>query len=126
LGASTEASPTPTPTGEVLGETTTCGLNLHSYIKFGGLNSAEDVKILQQFLNDHMNAGLPITGFYGPLTRGAVISFQEKYFNEILKPWIDKGLLSGSKGTGYVYKTTKRWINNLMCSSLNLPIPELP
>ncbi len=119
-----EATPTPTPTPEVLGET--CGLNLNGYIMFGKNNDPEQVKILQQFLNDHMNAGLPITGFYGPLTKAAVIAFQEKYFDEILKPWVDLGLLSGNKGTGHVYKTTARWINNMLCSSLNLPLPELP
>lgn len=48
-----------------------------------------------------------ITGFFGPKTKRAVISFQEKYKKEILEPW---GL---KKGTGQVSKTTRLKLNEV-------------
>jgi len=36
------------------------------------------------------------------------------------------GLTSDTTPTGYVYKTTRRWINLLMCSQLSIPMPVLP
>ena len=47
------------------------------------------------------------TGTFGGLTRKAVIAFQEKYADEILKP---AGL---KKGTGYVGQLTNLKLNNL-------------
>jgi len=48
-----------------------------------------------------------ITGFFGPETKEAVIRFQEKYYQDILKPW---GLKSG---TGIVWKTTRPKLNEI-------------
>lgn len=122
-----ESTPTPTPAGEpeVLGETT-CGEIITEHLWFGGNNNSDQVKLLQQFLNEQINAELPITGYFGTLTKAAVIAFQEKHSDKILQPWIDLGLLPEKKGTGNVFKTTKWWINMTACPSLNLTQPIIP
>ena len=48
-----------------------------------------------------------VTGYFGPKTREAVVKFQEKYKDEILKPF---GL---EKGTGEVKKATRDKLNQL-------------
>lgn len=110
--------------GQVLGES--CGVYLDDYIKFGAHNNPDQVKKLQVFLNKHMNTTLPISGFYGTLTRDAVNAFQLKYASEVLEPWVTHGLPNTQTPTGYVYKTTKRWINMIECPALNLEVPPLP
>ena len=123
------------PMGEVLGTTTvaaegavlsTCSSYLGSYLRRGTQNDPAEVKKLQTFLNEHMASGLPVTGYFGPLTDRAVRTFPLKYSGEILAPWVPFGLENNQTATGYVYKTTLRKINNLMCAELNLPIPILP
>jgi len=103
--------------GEVLGDS--CGLYLDEFIRSGLDNDAGQVVKLQTFLNKWMNAGLPITGFYGPQTQTALKAFQEKYASEVLAPW---GLTGP---TGIAYITTLRWINTLECPELSLAIPPL-
>ena len=49
-----------------------------------------------------------ITGFFGDLTKQAVIRFQEKYASDILLP------LKLDKGTGYVGPATREKINQLL------------
>lgn len=127
----------PAPQGEVLGAATTdelplppgCSAYLNQYLKKGrSTNKIEEVKLLQTFLNEEMAAGLPITGYFGNLTHSAVMKFQVKYKKEILQPWIDAGyggMDFGNKGTGYVYKTTKRAINMMKCAEIAEPMPEL-
>ncbi len=127
LGASTgpggEGS---TGEGSVLGASTCSTPLLTKYMKEGRPNDPEQVKLLQQFLNDEMGSNLQITGFFGPLTTAAVKAFQLKYASEILAPWVPHGLPSAQTPTGYVYKTTLRWINKLYCESLDIPMPQLP
>ncbi|MEK7561142.1 MAG: carboxypeptidase regulatory-like domain-containing protein [Patescibacteria group bacterium] len=67
-----------------------------------------DVRALQEFLRDSglYPEGL-ITGFFGDLTKRAVIRFQEKYAAEILVPVGEK------KGTGFVGAATRRKVNEL-------------
>ena len=78
-------------------------------LKYG--QTSEEVKNLQRFLKargaDIYPEGI-VSGWFGPLTKKAVIRFQEKYVGEILKPW---GLM---KGTGLVGKTTRDKINELL------------
>jgi hypothetical protein len=145
----TDVSPTPTTggeqgggantesTGEVLGAATTeedvplpagCSPYLHGYLKYGKKNDPEEVKKLQKFLNEQMGTNIPVTGFFGSMTRSAVKKFQKRYYNEIIQPWIDAGFDSADlrEGTGFVYKTTIRWINIMKCEALkNDPMPEL-
>jgi hypothetical protein len=76
-----------------------------------------EVKKLQQFLYDK---GLykegKITGYFGALTKKAVINFQNAHFNEILKP---AGLL---KATGYVGMATIKKLNELLeCNTNTIP-----
>lgn len=118
LGASTG------PVGQVLGAS--CGLYLNDYLRMGQANNADQVTKLQTFLNEYMHSNLPVTGTFGPATDAAVRAFQASENNGVLKPWVDADLLKPGETTGYVYKTTKRWINLIKCPSLNIPLPQLP
>ncbi len=90
-----------------------CADMFKTYMKKGKKNDINEVKKLQKLLN------IKTTGFFGDLTEKAVKTFQEKYTDSVLKPW---GL---TKSTGYFYKTTQRQANLLLCSSANIPMPEL-
>lgn len=125
-----------TTTGEVLGAATTtaelalpagCTEYIHSYMGRGKKNDAEDVSKLQTFLNETMGAKIPVSGFFGNMTKTWVKKFQTKYHNEIIKPWYDAGYKGKDieNGTGYVYKTTKHEINLMKCSELKTPLPDL-
>ncbi|MBI4084984.1 MAG: DUF5011 domain-containing protein [Candidatus Liptonbacteria bacterium] len=114
---------------EVLGEST-CNVGSEAYLKDymrqGMKNDSEQVIKLQEFLNKNLGLSLPSSGFFGSLTTNAVNQFQLKYKKEVLLPWVAYGLPNEDTPTGYVYKTTRRWINMLECPALNLPIPPLP
>ncbi len=118
LGASTS-------TGEVLGAS--CGLYLTSYIHpvRKDLNDPAQVKKLQVFLNQNLGLDLPVSGDYDASTIAAVNRFQVKYHTEVLSPWVPLGLPTQYTPTGYVYQSTQRWINLIMCPALNLPMPHL-
>lgn len=99
---------------------------LLSYMFYGRTNDAEQVKKLQEFLNEHLGLSIPVTGFYGRMTRDAVKSFQRMYADDILAPWNAAGIPAPKDGTGHVYKTTIRKINMIKCADLDLPLPKLP
>jgi|GEM_PF-6853058 len=116
-GASTE--------GEVLGATTSelaqfCldGRLLTSNLGMGKNNPPEQVKLLQQFLNQELGLSIPVTGAYGPMTLAAVNQFQAKYADEILAPW---GL---TQPTGYVGILTRYMIDKLVCGA-SYPKPDV-
>ncbi len=112
--------------GEVLGASTCSEVYLNDYIKYGANNNPDEVKKLQTFLNGR-GAGVPVNGFYGAETLQAVKDFQLHFNKLILKPWFDAGLMStDTEPTGYVYKTTRFWINLMQCTSgENLVMPNI-
>jgi len=71
--------------------------------------TGQQVGCLQEFLKNQgvYPEGL-VTGYFGNLTRSAVIRFQEKYVSEILIP------LGLNNGTGYVGTSTRNKINELL------------
>lgn len=92
-----------------------CTEYLHDYIKLGKKNDIGQVLRLQVFLNIFMSSNLTLTGIYDEPTYLAVHAFQLKYSQDILLPWVSHGLKDDHTSTGYVYKTTKYKINQLMC-----------
>ena len=110
----------PAPTqGRVLGATTTCGIYLEKFLRRGYKNDPEQVKKVQQFLNDYFKLNIPVTGFFGPQTDAAVKKFQLEFAGDILKPWNLKA------PTGIVYITTTTKINKIMCPELDIQAPNL-
>ena len=72
-----------------------------------GKNNPEDVKLLEKFLNTFEGKNIPIDGIYSKDDFDAVVAWQEKYSDDILKPW---GL---KKGTGYVFTTSLKKIKEI-------------
>jgi hypothetical protein len=76
-----------------------------------GMRNNSEVKCLQEFLRAQGPEIYPeglVTGNFLSLTQAAVIRFQERYASEILAPWELK------KGTGFVGRTTRLKINELL------------
>lgn len=74
---------------------------------YPGYANNNEVKCLQKFLKEQGPAIYPeglITGYFGPLTRSAVIHFQEKYLVPLKLP----------NATGNVGPTTKQKINEIL------------
>ncbi len=74
----------------------------------------QEVKDLQKCLGffSDIYPEKEITGYFGELTEKAVKLFQEKYQDEILKPW------GFEQGTGMVSKTTRKKLNEV-CNQLS-------
>ncbi len=115
-----------TTAGQVLGASTQCGTYINSFMSRKAKNDADDVKKLQQFLNETLGLKIPLTGNYGLMTESAVKQFQLAHSDAVLKPWVAYGLKDDKTATGNVYKMTKWRINMLKCPDLGLPAPELP
>ena len=82
---------------------------INSNLSFGSIGN--EVSCLQEFLKNQGTNIYPeglTTGYFGNLTKSAVIKFQEKYSSAILSPL---GLLSG---TGYVGISTRAKINQIL------------
>jgi len=56
-------------------------------VRLGGNNNPEDVKLLERFLNKYENTNLLVDGIYSKEDFRAVIKWQEKHADDILKPW---------------------------------------
>lgn len=77
---------------------------------FYGLNN-NAVKCLQEVLvaeGDDIYPEAIVSGWFGPLTKRAVIKFQEKYKQDILSPW------NLESGTGFVGETTRTKLNEII------------
>lgn len=125
----TPASVTTATGGAVLGDVTfsgdTCGIYLYDYLRKGDANDPVEVKKLQTFLNDFIDADISVNGVFDDATDTAVRNLQARYADEILQPWVDAGITVSLDTTGYVYKTTQYFINTKMCPELNLAFPDL-
>jgi len=91
------------------GQKISCG-KFERNLYFGMMNNPE-VRCLQEFLKSQGTEIYPeglVTGNFLSLTKKAVIRFQEKYAEEILKP------LGLESGTGYVGPATRAKINQLL------------
>jgi len=101
------------PEGEVLGTTTalTCGAYLTSYLKINDKNDPEEVMRLQFFLKNFVDSDIEITSVFDKETEQAVRKFQEDNASEILTPW------QMNRSSGYVYYTTQKKINEIMCGN---------
>jgi hypothetical protein len=94
---------------------------MNKNIKLGSSkNDPDQVTKLQTFLNKWMGTNLSLTGIYDSATFAAVEAFQNKYVNQVLKPWGEN-----TPATGLVYLSTVWQINNMECPSLTLPYPTL-
>lgn len=92
---------------------TNCFLDENLYY---GMRNNKKVKCLQMFLSFQEDDIYPeklITGNFLSLTKSAVIKFQEKYSDEILKP------LGLEKGTGFVGPKTREKINVMLKNLTN-------
>jgi len=70
-------------------------------------NRGDDVTALQTAMQEDGVYTGPITGYFGNLTRAGVVEFQEKYSEEILRPF------DITEGTGFVGATTRAQLNTL-------------
>lgn len=115
--------------GEVLGASTdACVPLIDTYMNITSDNDNADVMDLQGFLNGHMNAGLEVSGIFDVKTEAAVHAFQKLYWQDVLQPWFafpESGIQDADDSTGYVYKTTKWKINNIVCPGSEA-LPTLP
>ncbi len=106
--------------GEVLGESTeveetdesgSCSTaTLTGFVFANRTNDAGQVTLLQGSLNLLEGTDLQLTGEYNADTMAAVMAYQNKYASEILAPW------NLSEATGNVYLTTRKHINERLCS----------
>ena len=88
-----------------------CRAHITQYLRKGANNNPVEVSKLQSFLVDQEGfTSVQVTGIFDDATNIAVRAFQEKYARTVLGPW------AVQKGTGYVYRTTTKEINDLYCA----------
>lgn len=98
------------PQGEILGATS-CSY-LRDFLRRDWKNDPIEVLKLQSFLNVFEGENLSYTSVFDGATFQAVSRFQNKYFDDILKPW------GHTAPTGFVYILTKKKVNEIYCNSL--------
>lgn len=100
--------------GSVLGESTK-GDVLGACVPFTEYHKKGDVggevSRIQEFLNEQVGAGIVVDGVYGDSTVKAVHAFQQKYFKEVISPWVPSFM---ARTTGKWYKTTKMMANEII------------
>ncbi len=97
--------------GSVLGASTDMCAWDASFMRRGwNGNKADDVKTVQNFLNQYMTSGLLVDGIFGLNTEAAVKAFQAKYADDILKPW---GI---NAPTGLFYLSTLTKAKEITCA----------
>ena len=100
-----------TPEGEVLGlSVSSCSAYLTTYLGKNKNNDLDEVIKLQNFLQQYVQSDIDVTGIFDNKTELAVKLFQQQYAEEILTPW------SMNISSGYVYYTTQKKINEMMCN----------
>ncbi len=108
-------------TGEVLGAAVEPGSceYLRDYLRQDWNNDTAEVLKLQFFLkNLEGHSELETNGVFDAATFAAVSGFQEKYFDDILKPW------GHDHSTGFVYILTKKKVNEIFCNKA-FPLTDL-
>ncbi len=105
------------PQGQVLGAATQCGLWLEDYMQKATENDTYQVLKLQVFLT-LQGFATPLTGIFDATTEANVKLFQTKYADTVIKPWFEKGIVPHNRPTGFVYKTTRWQINDIMCPGI--------
>jgi hypothetical protein len=94
----------------VLGAATSCEY-LKDYLRIDWINDPVEVIKLQAFLKTLEGfSNLEITGTFDQATFDAVGIFQERYFDDILRPW------GHDRYTGFVYILTKKKVNEIFCN----------
>jgi len=72
----------------------------------------------QGYFNSVLDKSIPTTGYFGPITEGAVREFQTQFAEYILTPW------NISNSTGYIGKTTRSFANaSLGCLEGKITLP---
>ena len=88
-----------------------CRAHITQYLRKGANNDPAEVSKLQSFLVDQEGfSSVQVNGIFDDATDAAVRAFQEKHAKTVLGPWAIQ------KGTGYVYRTTTKRINDLYCA----------
>ncbi len=96
-----------------------CGRYLTTYLGPTWFNPPFEVQKLQLFLTAQ-GWFTPITGRFDTLTTTHVKALQVREQATILMPWVQAGLMAELLPTGYVYKTTRAYINNTICPGSDL------
>lgn len=91
-----------------------CGMYLLDHMRMGIPNDVWEVQKLQFFL---VGQGFftPVTGIFDETTDKNVRAFQLAHKAEVLDPWFEAGIVPHDKPTGWVYRTTRWKINNIVC-----------
>lgn len=99
-----------------------CGVLLTKYLRRG--DNDVEVSKLEGFLNGHIGLNLNGDSNFDLTTELAVKVFQLMHWQDVLLPWVPFGF-DAQTPSGWVYKTTKWKINNLVCPNSEA-FPVLP